>query len=122
MNIVLPSLGDIEEVEVTEICVAVGDAVGAEDPIIVIESDKASMEVPAGDAGTIVELNIALGDQLGEGAVIGRLEVPGTQSTDAPVAAAQPSQPLPSCCAPSPLSTLPPSLRSSRDPSGTSSS
>ena len=72
MNIVLPSLGDIEEVEVTEICVAGGDAVGAEDPIIVIESDKASMEVPAGDAGTIVELNIALGDQLGEGAVIGR--------------------------------------------------
>ncbi len=92
MNIVLPSLGDIEEVEVTEICVAVGDAVGAEDPIIVIESDKASMEVPAGDAGTIVELNIALGDQLGEGAVIGRLEVPGTQSTDAPVAAAQPAE------------------------------
>ena len=43
MNIVLPSLGDIEEVEVTEICVAVGDAVGADDPIIVIESDKASM-------------------------------------------------------------------------------
>lgn len=92
MNIVLPSLGDIEEVEVTEICVAVGDVVGAEDPIIVIESDKASMEVPAGDEGTIVELNIALGDQLGEGAVIGRLEVPGSQSTNAPVAAAQPME------------------------------
>lgn len=92
MNIVLPSLGDIEEVEVTEICVAVGDAVGVEDPIIVIESDKASMEVPAGDAGTIVELNIALGDQLGEGAVIGRLEVLGKQSTDAPLSAAQPAE------------------------------
>ena len=92
MNIVLPSLGDIEEVEVTEICVAVGDAVGADDPIIVIESDKASMEVPAGGVGTIVELNIALGDQLGEGAVIGRLEVQGTQSTDAPAAVAQPAE------------------------------
>lgn len=89
MNIVLPSLGDIEEVEVTEICVAVGDTVGADDPIIVIESDKASMEVPAGGAGTIIELNIALGDQLGEGAVIGRLEVQGTQSADAPAAVAQ---------------------------------
>ena len=92
MNIVLPSLGDIEEVEVTEICVAVGDAVGADDPIIVIESDKASMEVPAGGAGTIVELNIALGDQLGEGAVIGELEEQGTQSTDTPTAAAQPAE------------------------------
>ena len=92
MNIVLPSLGDIEEVEVTKICVAVGDAVGADDPIIVIESDKASMEVPARGVGTIVELNIALGDQLGEGAVIGRLEVQGIQSTDALAAAAQPAE------------------------------
>lgn len=73
MNIVLPSLGDIDEVEVTEICVAVGDDVGSEDPIIVIESDKASMEVPAGGAGTVVELHIAVGDRLVEGAVIGVL-------------------------------------------------
>ena len=82
MNIVLPSLGDIEEVEVTEICVAVSDVVGADDPIIVIESDKASMEVPAGNAGTIVEISVALGDQLGEGAIIGKLDTASIQGAD----------------------------------------
>ena len=82
MNIVLPSLGDIEEVEVTEICVAVSDVVGADDPIIVIESDKASMEVPAGNAGTIVEISVALGDQLGEGAIIGKLDTASTEGAD----------------------------------------
>jgi pyruvate dehydrogenase E2 component (dihydrolipoamide acetyltransferase) len=73
LNIVLPSLGDIDEVEVTEICVAVGDVVGAEDSVIVIESDKASMEVPAGHQGTVTELHISVGDMLSEGAVIGSL-------------------------------------------------
>ena len=73
MNIVLPSLGDIDEVEVTEICVTVGDVVSAEDSIIVIESDKASMEVPAGHLGTVTELHISVGDMLSEGAVIGSL-------------------------------------------------
>jgi pyruvate dehydrogenase E2 component (dihydrolipoamide acetyltransferase) len=73
LNIVLPSLGDIDEVEVTEICVAIGDVVGADDSVIVIESDKASMEVPAGGDGTIAELLVQLGDRLGEGAVIGVL-------------------------------------------------
>ena len=73
MNIVLPSLGDIDEVEVTEICVTVGDVVSAEDTIIVIESDKASMEVPAGHQGTVTELHISVGDMLSEGAAIGSL-------------------------------------------------
>jgi pyruvate dehydrogenase E2 component (dihydrolipoamide acetyltransferase) len=73
LNIVLPSLGDIDEVEVTEICVAVGDLVSAEDSIIVIESDKASMEVPAGHQGTVTELHVSVGDLLNEGAVIGTL-------------------------------------------------
>ena len=72
MNIVLPSLGDIDEVEVTEICVAVGDLVSAEDSII-IESDKASMEVPAGHQGTVTELHVSVGIPLNEGAVIGTL-------------------------------------------------
>ncbi|MEC8491901.1 MAG: dihydrolipoyllysine-residue acetyltransferase [Pseudomonadota bacterium] len=86
MNIVLPSLGDIEEVEVTEICVAASDVVGPDDPIIVIESDKASMEVPAGNAGTIVEISVALGEQLGEGAIIGKLDTASIQGADSAAA------------------------------------
>jgi pyruvate/2-oxoglutarate dehydrogenase complex dihydrolipoamide acyltransferase (E2) component len=89
LNIVLPSLGDIDEVEVTEICVTVGDTVDAESPIIVIESDKASMEVPAGAAGTIAELQVSIGDRLGEGAVIGRLDAPATQVKAAKKGAAE---------------------------------
>ena len=79
-DIVLPSLGDIDEVEVTEICVAVGDLVSAEDSIIVIESDKASMEVPAGHQGTVTELHVSVGDLLNEGAVIGTLTESGSSN------------------------------------------
>ena len=58
MDVRVPNLGDIDEVEVTELCVSVGDLVGENDPIIVIESDKASMEVPAGVAGVIQSLSL----------------------------------------------------------------
>ena len=89
MNIILPSLGDIDEVEVTEICVAIGAEVGAEDSVIVIESDKASMEVPAGADGTITELLVQLGDRLGEGAVIGVLAETDESAQEASPAGAQ---------------------------------
>ncbi|MEM7096953.1 MAG: dihydrolipoyllysine-residue acetyltransferase [Pseudomonadota bacterium] len=70
MDIVIPSLGDIEEVEVIELCVAPGDTVEENDTILVIESDKASMDVPAPAAGTIESIVVAVGDMVGEGAVI----------------------------------------------------
>ena len=89
MNIILPSLGDIDEVEVTEICVAIGAEVGAEDSVIVIESDKASMEVPASADGTITELLVQLGDRLGEGAVIGVLAETDESDQEAKPAGAQ---------------------------------
>ena len=66
----IPDIGDIDEVEVIEICVAVGDQVGPDDALIVIESDKASMEVPAGVEGTIASIDVALGDQVAEGALV----------------------------------------------------
>jgi pyruvate dehydrogenase E2 component (dihydrolipoamide acetyltransferase) len=66
----IPDIGDAESVEVVEILVAPGDTVGPDDPIIVIESDKASMEVPAGIAGTIESITVAVGDQVAEGQVI----------------------------------------------------
>ena len=73
MDVRVPNLGDIDEVEVTELCVSVGDLVGENDPIIVIESDKASMEVPAGVAGVIQSFAIRLGDVVGEGALIAHI-------------------------------------------------
>ncbi|MFQ3364259.1 MAG: pyruvate dehydrogenase E2 component (dihydrolipoamide acetyltransferase) [Candidatus Azotimanducaceae bacterium] len=84
MDVLVPNLGDIDEVEVTELCVSVGDLVSENDPIIVIESDKASMEVPAGMAGVIQSFAISLGDMVAEGSLIANISVaaeePATES------------------------------------------
>ena len=74
-EILIPNIGDAENVEVIELCVAPGDRVGPDDAIIVIESDKASMEVPSGVAGIIEALLVAIGDEVTEGKAIARLQV-----------------------------------------------
>ena len=70
----IPDIGDAEDVEVVEILVSAGDQVGEDDPIIVIESDKASMEVPAGITGTIDSITVTVGDKVNEGQVIAKLK------------------------------------------------
>ena len=72
----IPDIGDAENVEVIELCVAPGDSVGPDDAILVIESDKASMEVPAGISGTLEELLVGIGDPVEEGQLIARLSDP----------------------------------------------
>jgi pyruvate dehydrogenase E2 component (dihydrolipoamide acetyltransferase) len=69
-TIVVPDIGGAEGAEVVELLVAVGDAVELEQSLIVLESDKASMEIPASHAGVVVELKMAVGDQLSEGDAI----------------------------------------------------
>ncbi|VVM27826.1 Dihydrolipoamide acetyltransferase component of pyruvate dehydrogenase complex (EC [uncultured Gammaproteobacteria bacterium] len=69
-NIQLPDIGDFDEVEVIEILVSVGDTIKADDSIITLESDKASMEIPAPWAGVVTEINIALGDKIKQGDVL----------------------------------------------------
>ena len=71
--ITLPDIGDFDAVEVTEVAVAVGDTVAENDTLITLESDKASMEVPAEQAGEIVELTITVGDKVSTGTVIGKM-------------------------------------------------
>ena len=74
MDVTIPDIGDAEDVEVIEICVGSGDTVAANDALIVIESDKASMEVPAPFAGTVGEVLVALGDVVNAGDAILRME------------------------------------------------
>lgn len=74
MDVKIPGLGDIDEVEVIEICVAVGDVLAENDSIVVIESDKASMDIPSPAAGTLKSLQVEVGDRIGEGHVIATLE------------------------------------------------
>lgn len=66
-NIELPDIGDFDEVEVIEILVSVGDIIAADDSIITLESDKASMEIPCPSAGTVTKININIGDKIKQG-------------------------------------------------------
>jgi len=75
IDIVLPDIGSTEGAELVEILVAVGDTVELEQALLSMESDKASMEIPASAAGTVAEILVNIGDQLNEGAVVMRLEV-----------------------------------------------
>ncbi|MDW3116253.1 biotin/lipoyl-containing protein, partial [Vibrio sp. 1727] len=83
----VPDIGG-DEVEVTEIMVAVGDTVEEEQSLITVEGDKASMEVPAPFAGTVKEIKIAAGDKVSTGSLIMVFEVAGA----APAPAAAPAQ------------------------------
>jgi pyruvate dehydrogenase E2 component (dihydrolipoamide acetyltransferase) len=80
MDVTIPNLGDIDEVEVIEICVAVGDVLEENDTIVVIESDKASMDIPSPAAGTLESLKVELGDRITEGHVIATLDVAESES------------------------------------------
>jgi pyruvate dehydrogenase E2 component (dihydrolipoamide acetyltransferase) len=73
----VPDLGGIDEVEVIEICVKVGDNLEAEEALIVLESDKATMEVPAPFSGTIKDILVAVGDKVGSGTHVANMEIEG---------------------------------------------
>ncbi|HIF9477296.1 TPA: pyruvate dehydrogenase complex dihydrolipoyllysine-residue acetyltransferase [Photobacterium damselae] len=97
----VPDIGG-DEVEVTEIMVAVGDTVEEEQSLITVEGDKASMEVPAPFAGTVKEIKIATGDKVSTGSLIMIFEVTGSAPVAAPVAQAAASTPA---AAPAPAAT-----------------
>jgi pyruvate dehydrogenase E2 component (dihydrolipoamide acetyltransferase) len=75
MDVVVPDIGDFEEVPVIEILVAAGDKVAVDDPLLTLESDKATMDVPAPFAGVVKELNAEVGDKVSQGTLLLRLEI-----------------------------------------------
>jgi len=87
-DIRVPDIGDVDEVEVIEICVKPGDQVGENDPVVVIESDKASMEVPAGVSGVIGAILVNIGDRVKQGSLLAKLQVAAAAS-EAPQAKPQ---------------------------------
>ncbi len=95
VDIKVPDIGDFDEVGVIELLVKVGDTVKAEQSLITVESDKASMEIPSSHAGVIKELKVALGDKVKEGSVIAVIEAAGAGATaaSAPAAAAPAAAP-----------------------------
>ena len=70
----VPDIGDFDDVPVIELLVSVGDSVAVEDPLVTLESDKATMDVPAPFAGVIKEINVSVGDRVSQGSVLMSLE------------------------------------------------
>ncbi|NOI29222.1 pyruvate dehydrogenase complex dihydrolipoyllysine-residue acetyltransferase [Vibrio coralliilyticus] len=94
----VPDIGG-DEVEVTEIMVAVGDSIEEEQSLLTVEGDKASMEVPAPFAGTLKEIKVAAGDKVTTGSLIMVFEVAGSGAPAAPVAAETPVAAAPAASA-----------------------
>lgn len=82
-EIKVPDLGGADEVEVIELLVSAGDSVEAEDPILTIETDKASVELPSPGAGKIIKLTVKVGDKVKEGDVVGVMDASEGSDSDA---------------------------------------
>jgi len=95
VEVKVPDIGDFDEVAVIELLVKVGDTVKAEQSLITVESDKASMEIPSSTAGVVKELKVALGDKVKEGSVVLVVEAAGDAAAPAPAAAPAAAAPAP---------------------------
>ena len=105
VQIKVPDIGDFKEVEVIEVLVAVGDTIKAEQSLITVESDKASMEIPASQGGVVKSINVKVGDKVAEGTVV--LEVEASDAAapaakEAPKAAEAPKPAAPAAPAAQP--------------------
>ena len=93
VEIKVPDIGDFKEVEVIELLVKPGDTVKAEQSLITVESDKASMEIPSSHAGVVKELKVKIGDKVTEGSLILMLEADASAAATAPAPASAPAAP-----------------------------
>jgi pyruvate dehydrogenase E2 component (dihydrolipoamide acetyltransferase) len=94
-DILVPDIGDFEGVEVIEIMVSAGDAIGVEDPLVSLESDKAAMEIPSPQAGTVKEVKVSIGDKVSQGDLLVTMEVTAEAPAAEETPAAEPEQPPP---------------------------
>ncbi len=92
VEVKVPDIGDFKDVPVIEILVKPGDAVKAEDPLVTLESDKATMDVPSPAAGTVKEIRVKLGDKVSEGALVLVLEAVTAGKPTAPSSQPAPAQ------------------------------
>ncbi|HXE48934.1 MAG TPA: biotin/lipoyl-containing protein, partial [Ramlibacter sp.] len=93
IEVKVPDIGDFDEVSVIELLVKTGDTVKAEQSLVTVESDKASMEIPSSSAGVVKEMKVKLGDKVKEGSVLVVLD---SMTTAAPSGQAGPPPPQPS--------------------------
>src|SRR4051812_49920646 len=84
----VPDIGDFESVSVIEVLVKAGDTIKAEQSLLTVESDKASMEIPSSHAGVVKEVKIKVGDKVAMGSIVLVVEATGGAAAAAPAAAA----------------------------------
>ncbi len=87
VNVLVPDIGDFEEVTVIEVMVNVGDAIKVEQSLITVESDKASMEIPSSHAGVVKELKVKVGDKVAKGSLVAVVQAAGGAAPAAAAAA-----------------------------------
>ena len=109
LEVKVPDIGEFKDVDVIEVMVKPGDTVGIDDPLIAIESEKATMEVPAPQSGVIKDIKVKLGDKVSEGSLILTLEAAAAPAADQRPAATAPAPP------PSPAPTAPSAAALHRD-------
>ena len=115
----VPDIGDFKDVPVIQVFVKPGDAVKPEDPLISLESDKATMDVPSPAAGTVKEVKIKVGDRVSEGRVILVLESAEAGTGPRPAAKAEPKAPAPAAkVSPAPGAAAPPPAAPAPAPGG----
>src|SRR6478752_2721135 len=105
IEVKVPDIGDFNNIPVIEVLVKAGDTVGKEAPLVTLESDKATMEVPAPAAGTVKELKVKIGDKVAEGSIVLTLEA----ADGAP--AAKPAAEKPAPAKPAPVAAPAPSTQ-----------
>ena len=76
LEVKVPAIGDYKDVPVIDVLVKAGDAIAAGDPLVTLESEKATLDVPSPAAGTVKELRVGVGDRVSEGSVVVTLEPP----------------------------------------------
>src|ERR1700683_5431816 len=92
IDLVVPDIGNFDDVPIVDVLVKVGDSVEVETPLIALETDKATMDVPAASAGTITELLVKRGDKVAKGTIIARVTA-ASAAANAPASPAAPAAP-----------------------------
>src|SRR5213078_3687252 len=116
VEVKVPDIGDFKDVEIIELLVKPGDTVKAEQSLITVESDKASMEIPSSHAGTVKEIKVKVGDKVTKGSAIATLEGAVGTAGSPPAAAAPTTAAAPAAAA------APPSADPSAAPATASAS
>ncbi|MGE5087636.1 MAG: biotin/lipoyl-containing protein, partial [Candidatus Levyibacteriota bacterium] len=109
IEVKVPDIGDFKDVPVIEVLVKPGDSVAAEDALVTLESDKATMDVPSPAAGVVKAVQVKAGDRVSEGSVILTLDAAAVDAPGPATAGAAPVQPAPaSAKSPGPAAAPPP--------------